>query len=93
MIIENKDYVELAKKFIDEHDNDNNRSPFDSVEIMAINMYAKWLENNPFPLEKKDILSQCTDEEKRIYEGVNEHRHLERDYWHPAARIHTKREE
>ena len=45
MIYKNKNYVDLAKKFIDEHNNNNNWSPFDRIEIMAIMMYAEWLEN------------------------------------------------
>ena len=89
MVTENKDYVELANKFINEHDSNGNFSPFDSLETTAIIMYANWLESNQFSLEKKDILTLCTNEEKRDYNGVKEHRHLERDYWHPVARIHS----
>ena len=53
MIIENKNYVDLAKKFINEHNNNNNWSPFDRIEIIAIMMYAEWLESDQFSLEKK----------------------------------------
>lgn len=45
MITENKNFVDLARKFIDEHDSNENWSPFDRVEKMAIIMYAKWLES------------------------------------------------
>lgn len=62
----NKDYVELANKFINEHDSNGNFSPFDRLETMAIMMYANWLESNQFSLEKKDILALCTNEEKGI---------------------------
>ena len=93
MIAENKNYVELAKQFIYEHNDNNNWPPFNGNEIMAIMMYAGWLESNQLSLEKKDILSQCTNEEKRIHDGIKEHRHLERDYWHPSTRIHLKIDE
>lgn len=65
MIYENKNYVELAKKFIDEHDSNDNWSPFDRIERMAIIIYAEWLESNQSSSEKEEILNQCSDEEKR----------------------------
>ena len=40
----NKDYAELANKFINEHNNNDNWSPFDRLETMAIMMYANWLD-------------------------------------------------
>ena len=45
MIYENKNYVELAKKFIDQHNSNNNWSPFDRLERMAVIMYANWLDS------------------------------------------------
>ena len=36
--------LELAEKFIEEHNNDDNWSPFDRIEIVAIRLFAQWLE-------------------------------------------------
>lgn len=55
MVEENKNCVELAKKFIDEHNDNSNWSPFDRIEMTAIIMFAEWLESNRLSLEKKDI--------------------------------------
>lgn len=57
MVVENNNYVELAKKFIDEHNNNNNWSPLDRIEMTAIIMFAEWLENNRLSLEKKEIFN------------------------------------
>ena len=56
--MENIKYVELAKKFIDEHNNNINWSPFDRIEKTAIVMYAEYLESNIFSLEKKEIIDR-----------------------------------
>jgi hypothetical protein len=55
MVVENKNYVELAKKFVGEHNNNSNWSPLDRIEMTAIIMFAEWLESNRLSLEKRDI--------------------------------------
>lgn len=47
-----ENYVELAEKFIGEHNNNSNWSPFDRIEIIAIVMYAEWLEKKDNNKEK-----------------------------------------
>ena len=35
----------LAEKFIEEHDNDKRWSQFNGLEILAIKMFAKWVDS------------------------------------------------
>ncbi len=58
--MENINYVELTKKFIDEHNNNINWSPFDRIETTAIVMYTEWLESYFFSLKRNN---QCSNEE------------------------------
>ncbi len=55
--MENINYVELAKKFIDDHNNNINWSPFDRIETTAIVMYAEWLESNRFSLKRNNRIN------------------------------------
>ena len=57
MVVENKNYIDCAKKFIDEHNNNSNWSPLDRIEMTAIIMFAEWLESNRLSLEKKEIFN------------------------------------
>lgn len=65
MVVEHKNYVELAKKFIDEHNNNSNWSPLDRIEMTAIIMFAEWLESNRLSLEKKEIFNNGNINNKR----------------------------
>jgi cytochrome c len=60
-----KNYVELAKKFIGEHNNNSNWSPLDRIEMTAIIMFAEWLESNRLSLEKKEIFNNGNIEKRK----------------------------
>jgi hypothetical protein len=40
-----KNYIEIANKFIDEHNSNGKWSPFDRIEIVSIMLYAQYLED------------------------------------------------